>query len=62
VPLEECEARAGRLSGRFSLTVPTAGEMIMFPRLEVRAGKLSGPIYARGWFGELPMPAELEKG
>jgi CubicO group peptidase (beta-lactamase class C family) len=59
--LEECDATAGRLCGRFTLTVPTVGEMIMYPRLEVRAGKLKGPIYAQGWFGELPMPAELER-
>jgi hypothetical protein len=59
--LEKCEASAGRLRGCFRLTVPTVGEMIMYPRLEVRAGKLKGPIYAQGWFGELPMPAELER-
>lgn len=61
LPLEECEASAGRFSGRFSLTVPTVGEMIMYPRLEVRGGRLKGPVYAQGWFGELPMQAELEK-
>ena len=59
--LEECDASAGRLWGRFTLTVPTVGEMIMHPRLEVRAGKLKGPIYAQGWWGELPMPAQLER-
>jgi hypothetical protein len=60
LPLEECDASAGRVAGRFTLTVPGVGELIMYPRLEVRGGKLSGPIYAQGWFGELPMLAELE--
>jgi hypothetical protein len=59
--LEDFEAGAGRVAGRFTLTVPTVGDMVMFPRLEVRAGKLKGPLYAQGWFGELPLPAELEK-
>jgi hypothetical protein len=59
--LEECEASAGRCSGRFSLTVPTVGDMIMHPRLEVRAGKLKGPVYVQSWFGELSMHAELER-
>ena len=60
-PLEDFEASAGRVSGRFTLTVPTVGEMVMYPRLEVRSGNLKGPVYAQGWFGELPMLAELEK-
>jgi hypothetical protein len=61
LPLEECVAERGRLSGRFTLTVPTVGEMTMYPRLEARAGKLKGPVYAQGWFGELPMRTELEQ-
>jgi hypothetical protein len=59
--LEDALAERGRLSGRFVLTVPTVGDMTMHPRLEVRGGKLKGLVYAQGWFGELPMPAELAK-
>jgi len=59
--LEECDANAGRVAGCFTVTVPGVGEMIMYLRLEVHSGKLRGPIYAQGWFGELPMPAELER-
>jgi CubicO group peptidase (beta-lactamase class C family) len=61
VALGDCEALPGRVSGQFSITVPTVGDMTMYPRLRVRGGKLKGPLYARGWFGELAMPAELEK-
>jgi hypothetical protein len=61
LPLEDAVAGDGGLSGRFAMTVPAAGDVTMFLRLGARAGKLKGPIYAQGWFGEVPMPTELEK-
>jgi CubicO group peptidase (beta-lactamase class C family) len=61
VPLEECRAEHGRFSGRFTQVVPGVGEMAMHPRLEARGGRLKGTVYAQSWFGELAMPAELEK-
>jgi hypothetical protein len=62
VALDECVAAKGRLSGRFNMTVPAAGELIVHPRLIATSGKLRGPVYAWGVFGELTFPAELERG
>jgi hypothetical protein len=59
--LEECEAARGRLSGRFAMTVPTVGDIIVLLRLVVSGGKLRGTVYAWGAFGESEFPAELEK-
>jgi CubicO group peptidase (beta-lactamase class C family) len=59
--LEECAAGAGRISGRFTLTVPTVGELILHPRLVAHEGGLEGTVYGWGAFGELPFPAHLEK-
>jgi hypothetical protein len=59
--LEECVAAKGRLSGRFPMTVPAAGDLVVYPRLIAVDGKLRGPVYAWGAFGEAVFPAELEK-
>jgi hypothetical protein len=61
VALEECAATGGRLSGRFKMTVPAAGEMVIHARLIVTGGKLRGDIYAWGVFGEAAFPAHLER-
>jgi hypothetical protein len=61
VVLEECEAAGGRLSGRFPMTVPAVGDIIVLPWLVLSGGKLRGTVYAWGVFGESEFPAELEK-
>jgi len=61
VSVAECGAVAGRFEGRFAVVVPGTGELVLYPRLLAVEGKLQGPVYAQGWFGELAFPAELEK-
>jgi hypothetical protein len=61
VALEGCSAKEGRVSGRFAVTAPVAGEMVLHPRLVAANGKLKGPVYAWGFFGELAFPTELER-
>jgi CubicO group peptidase (beta-lactamase class C family) len=61
LPLEGCVARDGRVSGKFSVTIPAAGDIVLYPRLVAEEGKLKGPVYAQGWFGELAFPAELAR-
>ncbi len=61
VAIEECVAEAGRVSGRFGLTVPGFGEMQMFPRLSAIGGKLQGRVYARTGFGEIALALELDR-
>jgi hypothetical protein len=59
--LEECRVSGGRLAGRFAMTVPTVGDLIVHPRFVATGGKLRGSLYAWGVFGETALPAELEK-
>ena len=61
LPLEGCVARDGHVSGRFRVVIPASGEMVLYPRLVAAGGKLKGPVYAQGWFGEVAFPAELAK-
>jgi hypothetical protein len=59
--LEDCVAARGRLWGRFMMTVPAAGELVVHPRLVALGGELRGPVYAWGAFGEMAFLAQLEK-
>ena len=62
VAIQEFAAEAGRVSGQFVVTAPGIGEMQLFLRLQAAGGKLQGPVYTRGWFGEVPMATELSRG
>ena len=59
--LERYRESAGRVEGEFSLEVPTVGPFTVFVRLVAAGGRLTGPLYARGEFGEFPMATELER-
>jgi len=62
IAIQDCAAEAGRVSGQFVVTAPGIGEMQLFLRLIAAGGKLQGPVYARGWFGEIAMASELNRG
>ncbi len=61
IAVEECSAKSGRISGRFAVTAPAVGEMVLHPRLVATGRKLMGCVYAWGWFGEIAFPAELQR-
>jgi CubicO group peptidase (beta-lactamase class C family) len=60
-PIEELAIGRGRLAGAFDVEVPNLGRFRVFLRLAAVDGKLAGKAYARGDFGETPMPTELER-
>jgi len=60
-PIEELVIGRGRLAGAFDVAVPNLGRFRVFLRLAAVDGKLAGKAYARGDFGETPMPTELER-
>jgi hypothetical protein len=59
--LRSFRADAGRLEGDFGVDLPNVGKFDVFLRLAASGGKLAGKAYARGAFGEVPMPVELER-
>jgi CubicO group peptidase (beta-lactamase class C family) len=61
VAVDELRAEGGRISGHFELAVPNLGDFRIFLRLESHGGRLGGRVYARGAFGEVPMPAEFSR-
>jgi hypothetical protein len=60
-PLLSCRAERGRVEGEFDTEVPGFGPFRVFLRLAVIDGRLGGKTYARGDFGEFPMPTELAR-
>ena len=60
-PVEALSAERGRVSGEFDVALPNLGDFRVFLRLHAAGGKLRGKVYARGAFGEVPMPTELAR-
>ncbi|MEX1255482.1 MAG: serine hydrolase domain-containing protein [Dehalococcoidia bacterium] len=61
VPLRDFDVDQGRIEGWFDMAAPGVGETRVLLRLVVAGGRLQGKAYARGPFGEIAMPMELER-
>jgi CubicO group peptidase (beta-lactamase class C family) len=59
--LRSFRAEGGRVDGDFPAYIPSLGRFDIFLRLAACDGKLAGTAYARGGFGEVPMPVELTR-
>ena len=59
--LVESRAERGRVSGYLDTSLPAFGEFRVFFRLAAVGEGLRGRVYARGDFGEVPMPVELSR-
>jgi CubicO group peptidase (beta-lactamase class C family) len=62
VAVQNVHATSGRVEGEFTITVPVAGEIRLFLRLQAIGGKLTGQAHGRSSsFGETPFATELER-